>query len=306
MVDILVETADKYRLYTAAFQRPDAELRAITDLFQLNSHRQPCGMREDFCGTAANCLSWVRAAQDRVAYGVDIDPEPLAWCRQHYLDQLTPDETRRLQLVSGNVLDVVTPKVDLILALNSSFCVFKSRELLRRYLMRCHDSLLDSGILVLEVYAGPESQMSGQDRIQGDGFTAIWEQVKFNAVTNEALNRIHFEMADGSRLECAFEYDYRLWAPAELREALLETGFHNARVFRKDIKDHIGKTDFSWALTPPDKPPLSYLLFRGTGWRTLLKLIIPVVLLVIIFVKEPISIAVFIAILITLAIFLCF
>ena len=68
-----------------------------------------------------------------------------------------------------------------------------------------------------------------------DGFTAIWEQVEFNAATNEALNRIHFVMSDGARLECAFEYDYRLWTPAELREALLETGFRDGRVFRKNI-----------------------------------------------------------------------
>ena len=43
---------------------------------------------------------------------------------------------------------------------------------------------------------------------------------------------------------------------------------------REDIKRQIGQTDLSWALSPPDGPPLSYLLLRGTGWRSLLALLV--------------------------------
>jgi len=53
------------------------------------------------------------------------------------------------------------------------------------------------------------------------------------------------------------------------------------QLIRKDIKDHIEKTDFSWALTPPGKPPLSYYLLRGTGWRALLKLLISLPLIIV-------------------------
>ena len=247
----MAATTDKYELYTAAFQNPDAESIALVDLFQVEFSRRPVAMREDFCGTAANCISWVCSAGDRVAFGIDIDPEPLAWCQQNILKRLTLDEAHRCQLRRGDSLEIESPKVDLVLALNSSVCIFKKRELLLRYLRRCSDSLSDSGIVVLEVYAGPDAQMSGADTIECDGFAATWEQVEFNAVTNEALNRIHFELSDGTRLECAFEYDYRLWTPAELREALLETGFHDARVFRKDVVDKsVVLQEFTFASVP--------------------------------------------------------
>ena len=43
---------------------------------------------------------------------------------------------------------------------------------------------------------------------------------------------------------------------------------------RQEIVSHINETEFKWALTPPGKPPLSYLLFRGSGLWTFIKLII--------------------------------
>ena len=48
---------------------------------------------------------------------------------------------------------------------------------------------------------------------------------------------------------------------------------------RQEIVSHIKETDFKWALTPPEKPPLSYFLFRGSGLWTGIKLIISVLLL---------------------------
>jgi hypothetical protein len=42
---------------------------------------------------------------------------------------------------------------------------------------------------------------------------------------------------------------------------------------RETIKEYISTTEFKWALTPPDKPPLSYLLLRGNGWKTAAKIL---------------------------------
>lgn len=50
------------------------------------------------------------------------------------------------------------------------------------------------------------------------------------------------------------------------------------RSIREDIRRHIGQTDLSWALTPPDDPPRSYRVFRGSGLWTVIKLIISVML----------------------------
>lgn len=48
---------------------------------------------------------------------------------------------------------------------------------------------------------------------------------------------------------------------------------------RQEIVSHINETEFKWALTPPGKPPRSYLLFRGSGLWTFIKLVISVLLL---------------------------
>lgn len=52
---------------------------------------------------------------------------------------------------------------------------------------------------------------------------------------------------------------------------------------RTDIQRHIEQTDLRWALRPPHGPPLSYLLFRGTGWRSVLALLVAVLLLFVLF-----------------------
>jgi hypothetical protein len=118
--------------------------------------------------------------------GVDIDPEPLAWCREHILIQLEPEQQTRLQLVRSDVLNIAAHPADLIVALNCSFCVFKRRDQLKAYFECVRNSLVDDGLLALELYAGPEAQMIGIDRIACKDFVAVWEQADFNAVTNEA------------------------------------------------------------------------------------------------------------------------
>ncbi len=52
---------------------------------------------------------------------------------------------------------------------------------------------------------------------------------------------------------------------------------------RTDIQRHIEQTDLRWALRPPHGPPLSYRLFRGTGWRSVLALLVAVPLLFVLF-----------------------
>ena len=70
--------------------------------------------------------------------------------------------------------------------------LLKTRNELTDYLRRCRTMLKTDGIFVADVYAGPEAQQVGIDQIKCDGFTCIWEQAQFNAVTNEAFNSIHF------------------------------------------------------------------------------------------------------------------
>jgi len=243
-----IHVADRHELYTVAFQSPSSDIRFITDLFWHSNHRDPITLREDFCGTAAVSCAWVRSSPARVAFGVEIDDEPIDWCRMNRHPELSSDQASRLNLIHANAIDGQTPEVDVVVALNGSFCTFKQRTMLLRYLHKCRATLHSDGIFVAEVWAGPEAQMTGTDRIDCSGFEATWDQAEFNGATNEAKYRIHFRFPDGSQIENAFTYDWRLWAPAELVDALLESDFRDARIYWKG-KDGVAH-DANGALQP--------------------------------------------------------
>ena len=244
MANLSAATADKYRLYTLAFQEPLTDVRFCEEVFRQRASRPAVSLREDFCGTAAVACEWVRSSEHHQAACVDIDAEPLAWCRENLLPTLPSHYHRRIDLIHDDVLSVNIPLADIIIALNSSFCTFKQPNQLLAYFNRCHDSLKHDGILVLGFYAGPEAQMIGIDEIPLDGFVAVWEQSEFNAVTNEALSRIHFKFSDGSSIRNAFVYDYRIWTLRELTDALLEAGYREASIYsRSEVYDADGQIE---------------------------------------------------------------
>jgi hypothetical protein len=226
-------TADKYKLYTLAFQEPPVDVRFCREVFRQRVDRAAVSLREDFCGTAAVACEWVQSSEDHHAACIDIDPKPLAWCRENRLPTLPEPSRSRIELIQDDVLSLNIRLVDIILALNSSFCAFKERDQLLTYFRRCHDSLNDDGMLVLGLYAGPEAHITGIDEIPLEGFVAIWEQSEFNAVTNEATNRIHFRFTDDSTMRNAFVYDWRMWTLRELTDALRQSGFGEARVYSR-------------------------------------------------------------------------
>ena len=88
--------------------------------------------------------------QGRTSFvGVDIDPEPLRWGREHYLAKLKAGEAKRVTLLQKDVLAHDSPPVDVVLALNFSYCVFKERSTLLRYIRRCRQALTPGGVLIL-------------------------------------------------------------------------------------------------------------------------------------------------------------
>ncbi len=223
--------ADKYALYIEALQDPDADLLFVEQVYQQQNGVLPSLLREDFCGTAAISCAWIRRRSENRAIAIDIDPESLRWCRRHRLEALGPNEAKRIELIEADVRQVIAGPTDVIFAPNTSICLLKTRNELTEYVRQCRTMLKAGGIFVADVYAGPEAQRAGIDRIECDGFSCLWEQAKFNAVANESLNRVHFVFPDGTRLTDAFTYDMRIWSPAELRDALLECGFSRASTF---------------------------------------------------------------------------
>jgi hypothetical protein len=58
-----------------------------------------------------------------------------------------------------------------------------------------------------------------------------WDQAEYNPITGDKVCHIHFEFKDGSRMERAFTYRWRLWTLPELREILGEAGFRTVTVY---------------------------------------------------------------------------
>jgi hypothetical protein len=215
--------------------------------------RPPVMLREDFCAAAALCCEWVRGGRNRRAYGVDLDPEPLAWGREHNLAVLPAEARSRVELALHDARDGRGPKADVVAALNFSFFIFRTREALRGYFAAARRNLARRGVLVLDMMGGWEVMQEGKRdtrRIRAaggrPGFTYLWEQARFDPITHAARYHIHFRFKDGSELRRAFTYDWRLWSVPEVRELLLEAGFHRADVYWEGTDRATGQGDGVW------------------------------------------------------------
>lgn len=231
----IADTVDPFELYSIAVQDPEGEIRFISETFAQLRGREARTIREDFCGTAKFSAEWAKTDPKREAWGVDLDAETLAWGRDNLI--VAQGLEQRVHLIEGNVLDGLGPKVDCSVAFNFSYWCFKKRPLMLRYLEVVRESLADDGLLFLDCFGGLEGPQDALNRVDHDGFTYIWEQSDFNPLTNECSCAIHFEFKDGSRIDQAFTYDWRMWSLPELRDLLEEAGFSKVRIFWEEEED---------------------------------------------------------------------
>ena len=226
--------ADRHRLYELSVQYAPSEIEFVDDTFKSLRGRRARLLREDFCGTANVCCEWVRRRRGNRAVGVDIDPNVLQWGEEHNLSKLTPAQREHIDLRCENVLKTNSVSPDIVLAMNFSYWLFKERKELRRYFRRVRESLAEGGIMFLDAYGGYDSfrEIVEERKIEEEGgFTYVWEQEKYEPVSGSLICHIHFDFADGSRMERAFSYDWRLWTLPEIRELLAEAGFRNITVY---------------------------------------------------------------------------
>ncbi len=231
----MAATADRHRLYELSVQCAESEVDFVEQTFQELRGRKPRHLREDFCGTANVCCEWVRRRARNTAVGVDLDGEVLDWGRRHHVAGLDDRQRARVALIQDNVLSADTPPVDMILAMNFSYWLFKERDDLLRYFRVAREHLVEDGILFLDAYGGYDSfrEIDEEREIDdGDeGFTYIWDQERFNPVNNNLICHIHFAFPDGSVMERAFSYDWRLYTLPEIRDLLREAGFSKTTVY---------------------------------------------------------------------------
>jgi hypothetical protein len=237
--------ADPHELYERSVQDPPTEVEFISKSFRELRGRKPLSIREDFCGTAVFSLAWVRSDAKRTAIGVDLDRDTLRWGLEKRIRPADGQLERRITLRNGNVLEPSGPLVDVAVGFNFSYWCFTTRASLRGYFEAARAGLIPGGILYLDAFGGTEVAMPNIDEREvvddeeglvndGEPFTYVWEQVDYNPVTAQIECAIHFEFEDGSRLDRAFTYSWRLWTLAELHELLLEAGFSKVRFWAED------------------------------------------------------------------------
>ena len=228
----MADRADRHRLYERSVQDTEFEYDFVNATFQQLRGRTPQVLREDFCGTARMCCEWVRRRKRNRAYGIDLDPEVLAWARRHNLGRLDTDQRARVVLLEQDVLEADTPEPpDLVLAMNFSYQVFTRRDRLRDYFRSVRESLADDGVFLLDAFGGYDAYREIEEETEHEDFTYVWDQHHYDPVTGRLTCYIHFHFPDGSKLKRAFVYHWRLWTLPELQEILREAGFRKVTVY---------------------------------------------------------------------------
>lgn len=228
--ELTARNADRHWLYEQSVQNASFEVEFIDRVFAKEYGRRPTDFREDFCGTALLCAEWVGRRRTNAAMGVDLDGPTLAWGRRHNLAPLG-QRAGAVVLIQDDVRNVTRPACDVLAATNFSWWGLKTRPALKEYLQGALRSLRPQGMLVLDCFGGPEAQIPQLEERQVYGFQYFWDQDAFNPITHDLRCLIHFGFPDGSRLNRAFRYDWRLWSLPETCDILAECGFRKTLVY---------------------------------------------------------------------------
>lgn len=242
---------DSYVLYQLSVQDPvSPTVELMREEFLRRRGRQAELLREDFCGTALLSCEWIRDRPHHRAIGLDLDPEPLDWSREHFLPQLG-DDAGRVELRQQDVRDGIPERADIACAYNFSYMFLDTREALRDYFANIRAGLADDGMFFVDLFGGSEAMGTLEESTEVDmdaedadspllghlledrraEFEYCWEQYSFNPIDHRMRCRISFDFPDGSRQKHRFTYDWRLWTIPEVRELMREAGFEHTAVY---------------------------------------------------------------------------
>lgn len=228
---------DKYFYYYLSVQSPESDVQFLEETYQGLRLRKPRSLREDFCGTFAISCEWVQLNPKYESYAVDKDPDPIAYGKNTYLTQLRKSQRKRLHVLEANVLDKNLPCVDIVLAANFSYYVFKSRKLLRDYFKNVYKTLNKKGIFVVDCFGGPGCLEPNEEKTRHKDFTYFWDQDSYDPITHHAQFYIYFKKK-GKKKQKSFSYDWRMWTIAEIREVMEEVGFKKTHVYWEGTDDN--------------------------------------------------------------------
>ena len=250
----------KLDLYRFAVQHPEAEVDFLRRCFVHYRGTLPTRFKEDFAGTAAVAAHWVSLDDDMRAVAVDSNRTTLRHARR-VADGTLGHRVQDLHLQCADVLEVTSPRVHVVAALNFSSFVYHDRASLLRYFRSARKSLLPDGLLILDAYDGPGALRTGEQKcivrppadVGLQHFTYHWDQRAYDAVSSRVDCRIHFTLSDGERIENAFRYDWRLWSLTELLDLMHQGGFARAEVWCDLPRTTHGRG--GWSYRPVRKLP---------------------------------------------------
>jgi hypothetical protein len=246
---------DRHTCYELCVQSP----RFVTQFLRAVHGGDPRVLREDFCGTAAISRRWLseatRAGVQARAVAVDVDPEALAFARasaepgMHGLAFVGADCVQIGVNAGAGSLD----PCDVVFVGNFSIGYIHERSRLLEYLRRSRERLTlgsagwGGGVFVCDMYDNGAKFSLGSIRRThpSRGRELIhytWEHRSADVLTGIVTNAIHFRVElDGEIVQehtDAFVYVWRLWSFAELRDAMVEAGFADVRVYAEvgDVK----------------------------------------------------------------------
>ena len=237
----LAEQADRHALYQESVQCVEAEIDMIDENFKKLRGRLAASLREDFCGTANTSCEWVRRRPKNIAVAIDLDQEVLDWGQTHNVNRLEDSMQNRITLLNDDALTVKTRPMDIVLAMNFSYQLFKTRSKLKGYFHRAYEALTDDGVFFLDAFGGYEAFREMEESTEFEDFTYVWDQHRYNPINGDITCLIHFTFPDGSKMKRAFSYHWRLWTLPELQELLIEAGFQRVLVYWEGTDEKTGE-----------------------------------------------------------------
>jgi hypothetical protein len=211
---------DRHLLYELCTQTPARDVALLRAIHG----GAPRLLGEDFAGTAALSRAWVAAVRGGRAIAVDHDGDVLA-------------RAGRSRRIARRVADVraVRDRCDLLVALNFSIGELHARADLVDYLRGARRRLTRGGLFACDLYGGRGAWRTGTLRERralprGGKVDYEWEQRSADLLSGRVVDALHFRVSPkrggrGTELRDAFVYDWRLWSPPELGDALRDAGF---------------------------------------------------------------------------------
>jgi len=236
---------NKHYYYESSVQSPDTDVEFFEKTFKKIKGRKALTLREDFCGTHAISCEWIKLGKDKKAFGVDLDPDPIAYGKEVHEAKLNEEQLSRLRVLEKNVLDKDLPKADIVSASNFSYFLFKQREDLKAYFKNAKKGVNKDGFFIIDCFGGQHCMEPNEEETEHKGYSYFWDQDTYNPVTNEALYYIHFKRDGEKKREKCFVYDWRMWSIAELTDLLKEVGFSKVSVYWEESdEDGDGNGEF--------------------------------------------------------------